>query len=268
MSLAAQAAALLGEEFLSTRPLHGGDLAEVLEITFATGRTLVAKSGPAPEAEAEMLRAISATGCAAPRVVGANGAVLLLEKLEDGGALSPAAWADLGENLRLLHAATGETYGWHADYAFGRVPILNQRRGSWCDFWAEMRLAPALPHVAPDLARRIEALITRLPEHLPDEPAPSLLHGDLWSGNLLAAANRITGLIDPASYYGHAEVDLAMLALFGRPGPAFIESYGTPQADWPERCAIYQLWPALVHLRLFGAGYGPMVDGLLSRLGL
>jgi fructosamine-3-kinase len=106
-----------------------------------------------------------------------------------------------------------------------------------------------------------------MPELLPASPPPSLLHGDLWSGNILVQDGRLAALIDPACYHGHSEVDLAMLSLFGEPPPAFWESYGELGDGWEQRRDIYQLFPALVHLRLFGASYGSLVDRLLSRLG-
>jgi len=103
---------------------------------------------------------------------------------------------------------------------------------------------------------------------MPGAPSASLLHGDLWSGNVLAARGGIAGLIDPACHYGHAEVDLAMLALFGRPGPEFFAAYGPLEPGFAERQPIYQLWPALVHYRLFGDGYLPLVERLLDQHGI
>ncbi|MEJ2124688.1 MAG: fructosamine kinase family protein, partial [Alphaproteobacteria bacterium] len=129
------------------------------------------------------------------------------------------------------------------------------------------RLMPHLPHVPPPLARRLETLARNLSDRLPANPPPALLHGDRWSGNILAAGHRIVGLIDPACYYGHGEVDLAMLALFGpSPGSAFYNAYGALQPGYEERRNIYQLWPALVHLRLFGSGYLSMVERLLTAV--
>ena len=78
----------------------------------------------------------------------------------------------------------------------------------------------------------------------------------------------MTGLIDPACYWGHAEVDLAMLDLFGRPGPGFREAYGAPEPGEAERAPLYKLWPALVHLRLFGRSYRGMVEGFLEAAGV
>lgn len=179
----------------------------------------------------------------------------------------PEAWADLGVNLAPLHAFRGARYGWDGDYAFGPVAIENGWCDDWPAFWAERRLRPALAHIPRDLACRVAALADDLPCRLPTRPEASLLHGDLWSGNVLVEGGRITGLVDPACYYGHAEVDLTMLSLFDRPSAAFVGSYGTPQAGQERRAPIYALWPALVHLRLFGAGYWPLVERLLTQAG-
>jgi fructosamine-3-kinase len=113
----------------------------------------------------------------------------------------------------------------------------------------------------------VTALAERLPDLLPASPLPSHLHGDLWSGNILVAGGQLAALIDPACYHGHAEVDLAMLALFDTPPDDFWESYGPLEEGWEERRPLYQLFPALVHLRLFGPTYASMVDRLLGEYG-
>ena len=102
---------------------------------------------------------------------------------------------------------------------------------------------------------------------IPRDPPPALLHGDLWAGNILVEGGRLAAFIDPACYYGHAEVDLAMLCLFSTPPDEFWEAYGGRDEGWEDRLPIYQLFPALVHLRLFGATYAPMVERLLDAVG-
>lgn len=260
-------AALLAGRLVRAEPLSGGDLSRLVRITLADGRQAIVKSGPAPRLEAAMLRTIAAAGVPAPAVLGASDTVLVLAVLPATGG-PEAAWADLGKVLARLHGVRGEGYGWGADYAFGPLAIANGRAEDWPDFWAGRRLLVHLPALAPALARRLEALAATLADRLPRRPAPALLHGDLWGGNVLAAGGRVSGLIDPACYWGHGEVDLAMLALFDRPAPPFFAAYGGQEAGVADRLPIYQLWPALVHLRLFGAGYRGLVERLLAAAGV
>lgn len=264
--LAQAGAALLGGVVHHVEVLHGGDLSQIIRIVLADGREAIVKNGPAPQTEAAMLRAIAAAGAPAPSVLAANDEALAIEVLPAGGALQNA-WGSLGSALALLHAAKGTRYGWPEHYAFGSVAIANAWSDHWASFWAERRLLAHLTYIPPSLARRIEALAADLPHRLPAQPAASLLHGDLWGGNVLVAGHSVSGFVDPACYYGHTEVDIAMLGLFDRPSSAFYETYGPLEPGYEQRLIIYQLWPALVHLRLFGSGYQPMVSRLLSAAG-
>lgn len=247
--------------------MHGGDLSEVLSVELEDGRRLVAKAGPLVSREAAMLTAIAAAGAPAPAVLGVADDFLFLEYLEETHG-SEAGWRALGSALRGLHEQRGETYGWPDDYAFGTVAIANATAVSWPDFWAERRLLPFLRHLPADLADRVETLCDLLNDILPAAPPPALLHGDLWTGNVLFGPGGRAWLIDPACYFGDSEVDLAMLTLFGQPGRSFWESYGPLSPGSGPRRAAYQLWPALVHLRLFGDGYRSLVSSRLDALGV
>jgi fructosamine-3-kinase len=265
-TLAEAGAALIGGVLSRVEVLQAGGLSEIVHIRLADGREAVVKNGPAPRTEAAMLSAIAAAGVPAPAVLAASSEALVLEAVRADGGLD-SAWASLGLAVKTLHAATGDRYGWREDYAFGPVAIENRWTDSWPTFWAERRLLVHLPHLPPGLARRVEKLAGDLPDLLAASPAPALLHGDLWSGNVLAAGTRISALIDPACYYGDREVDIAMLELFGRPGAAFYDTYGPLGPGYRERITIYRLWPALVHLRLFGNQYLPLAERLLSAAG-
>jgi len=266
-SLGEAGAALLGGRLARTVARHGGDLSELVHIALQDGREVIVKNGPAPDAEGEMLQAIAASGAPVPKVLAMSEDVLVMEVVEEAGGLRSAS-ASLGRALSTLHSARGERYGWHRDFAFGRVAIENGWSENWPAFWGERRLLTSLPHVDGRLGRRLEKLAADLANRLPERPHPSLLHGDMWAGNIVASGSEVTGLIDPACYYGHGEVDLAMLTLFGGPGEAFFDAYGPLEPGHRERRHIYQLWPALVHLRLFGSGYHSMVDRLLSASGV
>ncbi len=261
-----EALQLLGDSVLASEPLHGGDLSDVIRLQLRSGRGVVVKSGPYPDREGRMLRRLADAGANVPLPIASNDNVLVLDDLGAGASPSDQSWHELGKSLRAVHAAHGDRYGWGEDYAFGPVRIHNGWRDTWSDFWFEMRLAADIAALPADVTRRLEKAETRIRETVPDRPPPSLLHGDLWSGNMHFKTNGEAYLIDPASYYGHAEVDLAMPTLFGSPPRAFWEAYDPLDEGWERRRHAYQLWPALVHLRLFGAAYQSLVERLLSAL--
>jgi fructosamine-3-kinase len=264
---AARVAALanVGEERIER--LSGGDLSQVLLVRRPDGRRTVAKGGGAVATEAAMLRALTAAGMPAPLVEAEHDSVLLIEFVDNDGVFSARAWSAIGAALKQLHAATGDRYGWAVDYQIGTVTLENRERGDWPAFWAEQRLISTAAILDRPWRERVDRLAPRLAAMLPPAPSPSLLHGDLWSGNILVREGGLAALLDPACYYGDAEVDLAMLTLFDTPAEGFWDAYGRPAAGWEERRSAYQLFPALVHLRLFGASYAGMVDRLLETLG-
>jgi fructosamine-3-kinase len=264
--LTQEASRLLGEEIVATTPLHGGDLSEVVRLRTASGCAFVAKTGRYPEREADMLRAMIAAGADAPAPVKSTSRILILEDLGPSVPATERSWQQLGEVLRKLHATTSESYGWDEYYAFGGVAVRNHQRANWAEFWIENRLLVDADQLPNALAQRLSAAKPIIRNALPDTPPASLLHGDLWIGNVHFTADGKAWLIDPACYYGHAEVDLAMLTLFGSPLESFWLAYGPLEDDWQVRRRIYQLWPALVHLRLFGDGYRSLAERLLSSL--
>lgn len=259
-------ASLLGVGNVRLSYFSSGDLSSLQRVETDDGRTFIAKGGPAPDVEGRMLQLIAKSGAPAPDVVASNKDILIISEVEGRSGFG-SAQADLGRTLAMLHSATGPAYGFSDDYAFGRVSIVNGISPSWVDFWRDNRLLNSQPFVSPALGNRLEKLASRLDEILPDAPPASLLHGDLWSGNVMSSGKRISAFIDPASYYGDAEVDLAMLNLFGSLNSDFYASYRPLEPGYRERQAVYSLWPALVHLRLFGSGYASMVEGFLSASG-
>lgn len=248
--------------------LAGGDLSEVLLVPGRDGRNLVAKSGAEVVAEAQMLRALAGAGVPVPAVEAEFGDVLLLEHVPNDEAFSPRAWSDVGRHLRAMHGNEGEQYGWATDYAFGSVVLGNQQTRDWPHFWSEQRLRAPAQLLDLPWRKRIDGVAERLPQVLPSRPRAALLHGDLWSGNILVREGKLAALIDPACYHGDPEADLAMLCLFGAPDTAFWDAYGPLGPDWAERRVIYQLFPAIVHMRLFGDAYASLLDRLLTATGV
>lgn len=230
------------------------------------------KTGPASaldmfEAEAEGLREIEATATVrVPEVyrVGVEDgqAFIEMERLKIGRC-TDAIDRMLGERLAAMHRHTAERHGWHRDNTIGLTPQRNPWDGDWVGFFREHRLEFQLDLAAyggyrgelQDLGRTLAANLDTFFDGY--EPAPSLLHGDLWSGNH-AAMDGEPVIFDPAVYYGDRESDLAMTRLFGGYGRGFYSAY---EAAWPlepgheARNDLYQLYHVLNHLNLFGSGY-------------
>jgi fructosamine-3-kinase len=218
-------------------------------------------------AEADGLDALRAAGCRAPGPIahGALGAeaYLLMEHL----ALRPAGdFAALGRLLAGLHRREGERFGWRRDNFIGATPQPNGWCESWAEFWRTRRLAPQL-----QLARQNGFDLEMPPLSLLEghRPRPSLLHGDLWSGNVGFLPGGAPVLFDPAVYYGDREADLAMTELFGKFPREFYAAYSKelPLGEgYERRKPLYNLYHLLNHLNLFGAGYLAQVEAELSLL--
>lgn len=234
-------------------------------------------------AEAEALLALQATATVrvpAPVCWGATGtaAYLALEYLELKAAGESSA-ALLGTQLAQLHRNTGKHYGWHRDNTIGSTPQINVMHDDWLHFWREQRLNYQLRLATQhgfggSLQRKGERLSNAL-AHVLDghNPPPSLLHGDLWSGNSAALPDGQPVIFDPASYYGDREADLAMTELFGGYPPRFYAAYRDHfplDHGYRLRKTLYNLYHILNHVNLFGGGYASqaehMIDTLLSEI--
>jgi fructosamine-3-kinase len=265
-AFAGRVAALTGVAEDRLERLAGESVSEVL-IVRRGEHASVAKKSPSVAAEAAMLRALAQAGCPVPAVEAEYENVLLLAYVENDGVFSVKAWADLGQRLGGMHRHVSTAYGWPVDYAIGTVAFDNRETTDWPRFWGEQRLVATAAVLDRPWRERVDRLARRLPDLLPATPPPALLHGDLWTGNILVRDGAVVGFIDPACYHGDAEVDLAMLELFCSPPEPFREAYGPLATGWRERLPLYQLFPALVHVRLWGAGYYAMADRLLSAFG-
>jgi len=182
-------------------------------------------------------------------------------------------WEFFGEELAGLHRETNDNYGLDHDNYIGSLPQSNAPAVSWSDFFISQRLNPQLTLAAgkgmlnSKTLNDFEKLFVKLPKLFPQE-APALLHGDLWSGNFLCDSNGKPVLIDPAVYYGHREMDLAMSKLFGGFNPRFYEAYHAAyplETAWKERIDLCNLYPLLVHVNLFGSGYVGQLQSSLRR---
>lgn len=274
-----------GSRPVQFRAMGGGCVADVREVILEDGRTLVAKLGDAGsglDLEGYMLRYLrDPGGLLVPDVLYAGDDLLLMSRLETGGGLSGGAQAQAADMLAALHGVTADKFGFDRATVIGGLHQPNPETRSWLEFFRDNRLlymarqaldAGRLPS---DLMARVETLAGKLgqwlDEGIADDTAPSLIHGDMWGGNVLANRGRISGFVDPAIYYADAEIELAFSTLFSTFGDAFFDRYNEHRPIRPgffeERLDLYNLYPLLVHVRLFGGGYVASVDRSLRKYG-
>lgn len=197
---------------------------------------------------------------------------LILEYIESGQP-NKSYWETFGQQLARLHAHTQPTFGLHANNFIGSLPQRNTPTPNGYDFFFDHRLLPqaGLALYKGLLAKQSYDALFRLrkelPNLLPNEPA-ALLHGDLWSGNVLTNGMGVPALIDPAVYYGFREAELAFTRLFTGFDERFYDAYDEAfplQSGFQQRIAIYNLYPLLVHVNLFGSGYVSGVERVLKQ---
>jgi fructosamine-3-kinase len=280
---------LVGSPVVATSPVSGGDINQAIRAQLADGRTVFAKSqsGQANDSndtagqfaiEADGLRRLAgAAAVRVPEVVAVSDDALVLEWIDVG---RPAVDFDatFGRQLAHLHRMTSPRFG--MEHGLEQLPPSlalahdDTPCETWPEFYASRRLEPLIRHnldngrlparSAADFAR----LIDRLPELCgPTEP-PALLHGDLWGGNCISDDAGQPVLVDPHAHFGHREVDLAMMRLFGGFGSGVFAAYNDafPLANGhAERVPLYQLHPLLNHVALFGTGYTSAVLTALGR---
>lgn len=281
--LSAAVGRALGLPIRSCRALAGGDINDAWSAQLADGRQVFIKSNQRAHprmfpSEAQGLAWLAGPGVIrVPAVLAVNDpdrqepGFLVLELIRPA-ARTHGYDEDLGRSLAALHRAGASSFGLDYDNFIGTLPQHNQPCAGWIDFYARRRLMPQVllaiergraPHEWKASFERLAAILDQITG--PPEP-PARLHGDLWSGNLHTDERGRPCLIDPAVYGGHREVDLAMLELFGSPSERFFAAYDEVYPLAPERdrrVALYQLYPLLVHVNLFGGGYVASVERAL-----
>jgi fructosamine-3-kinase len=277
VSLAEAVERATGRAVRAAERVGGGDINDAWRVELDGGDPAFVKTRADARpgeyaAEAAGLRWLAEPGALrVPEVLGAGDDVLVLAWVQEGRRGDTAA---LGRGLARVHAAGAPGFGGEGPLRLGAAELPNEPLGDWATFYAERRLRP-LAAQARDRgalsaagAAAVERVADRMGELAgPPEP-PARLHGDLWSGNVLWDTAGEPWLIDPAAYGGHREVDLAMLRLFGDPGPAFLAAYQEVQplaAGHAERIELWQLLPLLVHAVLFGGGYGAAAERAARR---
>lgn len=277
--------ALAGHSLLNSQytAVSGGGINEVYRIAAPDGRAYCCKLNSATkfphlfESEAASLQQLRIY-FRTPAVVGWGQKeatqVLLLQWVETTSP-TPAFWKRFGKALAAMHAAEGPYFGAAANNYMGAVPQRNEPLMDWASFFSQRRLLPLAKQclnknlLGNNEMQQVERICLLLPQ-LFEPITPRLLHGDLWSGNFLCDTQQMPVLIDPATYFGHPAVDLAMTTLFGGFDTLFYEAY-QHYAPLPEnhkdQWAVCNLYPLLIHLLLFGDSYLHSIRRILQRFG-
>ncbi len=283
MSLEAQIQDITGKSVRDLRPLRGGMVGQVRLVTLADGSRLVAKTAPNADAmlarEGAMLRYLEEkSGLPVPAVYHSDDTLLLMEHVPGDSRFDSRTQRHVADLLAALHSVHGPHFGHDTDTLIGGLHQPNPPTEKWLDFFRDQRLL-YMAAVARDAGqlpardyRRVEALAGKLAPYINEPEAPALLHGDIWRNNVLATDERVTAFIDPAIYYGHPEIELAFITLFSTFGQPFFNRYGEHHPLEPGffevRRDLYNLYPLLVHVRLFGGGYLGDVTRILSKFGV
>jgi len=262
----------------SVHPVSGGSVNSTAFIDTSHGKLFVKWNNATRfpgmfESESSGLEILRKTSVVmVPGIIGYGPAFLILEYIESGLS-SCKTWKYLGNSLAQLHQVTNRYFGLDDDNYIGSLNQSNKYHDSWISFFITERLEKQVSLamnnriITSDTVKLFEKLYTKLDYLIPDEP-PSLLHGDLWNGNILSGKNELAYLIDPAVYYGHREMDISMTRLFGGFGDDFYNSYQEAFPlihGWRERVDIHNLYPLMVHVNLFGESYLHEVSSILKR---
>jgi fructosamine-3-kinase len=273
----------LGERMLSVRPLGGGCIGEVYRAEVEGGTPLVAKVDRKGEShlerEAYMLGYLrEKSDLPVPEVYHGSEKLLLMQYIEGSSRFTEGAERHAAELLAGLHGITADSYGHERDTLIGALDQPNPPTKSWTEFFRDHRLLyiALVAHEAGRLPAeerlRVERLSEKLDELIEDPNPPALIHGDVWSANVLAKGDRITAFLDPAIYYADPEIELAFISLFDSFGRPFLDRYQEirpiREGFVEVRRDLYNLYPLLVHTYYFGGGYLRSVRNSLDRLGV
>lgn len=263
-------------------PLSGGCIGQVYRITPADGQRLVAKVDTRPHPrlgiEGYMLQYLrDHSALPVPEVVYGDDSLLIMTFLPGNSRFSPPAQVHAAELLAALHSISAAAYGLERDTLIGGLHQPNPWGDRWLPFFRDHRLlymgreGVQSGRLPASVFGRLQRFCDHLDEWLDEPERPSLIHGDVWTTNVLADGDTITGFVDPAIYFAHPEIELAFTTLFGTFGESFFARYQEirplPPGFFEVRQDIYNLYPLLVHVRLFGGSYVSSVERTLRRFG-
>ncbi len=282
MDLRREIETAVSQAVVDVAPLSGGCIGQVYRIRLADGEHLVVKAddgqSPKLDIEGRMLQYLEEhSDLPVPHVLHSQPRLLVMEFLPGDSYFPQGAQENAAELLAALHNVSAPTFGLEWDTLIGGLHQPNKPMASWLDFFREQRLL----HMGKEGVRsgqlptsvlsRLEKFCEQLDNWLLEPKRPSLIHGDVWTTNVLAVGSKITAFVDPAIYFAHPEIELAFTTLFGTFSVPFFRRYQEirplPDGFFDTRRDIYNLYPLLVHVRLFGGSYVGSVDRTLRRFG-
>lgn len=270
---------IIGQKIIRIQPLDGGMISQVARIDLDNRGPIVAKLGNGTHdltIEAYMLNCLrQRTRLPVPQALYAEASLLLIEFIDGAPGLNRESEAHLGQLLAECHQIKAKAYGLERDTLIGPIHQPNRPSESWIAFFRQQRLlymtaiARQSGNLPPALDIRLQRFAEKVDRYLIEPNRPALIHGDIWRANVLARGGRIVGIIDPALYYAHHEMELAYMTLFDTVSDDFFASYQqiTPldAAFFELRRHIYNLYPLLAHLTIFGRKYRQPIDSVLRR---
>ena len=276
--------AKIGMDVLITesKAIGGGCINEAFTLKTTAGKFFIKYNSALAfpfmfEREAEGLKILANTNTIAiPEIIGTSETgktAYLIIKFIESGTRGRGFWTDFGTKLANLHRNTIDYFGLDTDNYIGSRVQSNKKHQDFIEFFIEERIEPQLEKArnkgefSQSDTRYFNSLYKSLHNIFPFEK-PALIHGDLWSGNFMITNDGSPCLIDPAVYYGHREADIAMTQLFGGFQPEFYHAYNLEwpmEKDWQKRIDIFNLYPLLVHVNLFGGSYASQVMRIIRQ---
>lgn len=271
----------ISKDILEISPLSGGDINEVFLIRTPDAHYVAKRNSKEryPDMfakEARGLKTLDEKGVRTPLVTAVfddeDNQVLVMEYISQQ-PVNKEYWRNFGRALSKLHQNSNAYFGLDYHNYIGSLDQLNTQQKTWATFFMENRVLPLVKMAFDKQAlnkghlKCFDGLFAVFKELVPEEK-PALLHGDLWSGNLLCAKEQVPVFIDPAIYYGHREADIAMTRMFGGFHSDYLDIYQEQyplEKGWEKRLSLHNLYPSLVHLVLFGRAYLGGIESVIKN---